>query len=185
MPENFKKCCFTGYRPSKFPFALDDGNSQFKRFENKLIDAVFSLADEGCYTFYSGMAMGFDIIAARTVLMLRDSYKKASISLVCVIPFIEQPKTYDNKWRDEYNYILSAADETVLISDKYFKGCYQRRNIFMVDNSDYILTWYNGLPGGTKNTLDYAKNQNKKIVNLFENGVHEYYGEGGYEFIEV
>ena len=46
-------CCFTGYRPSKMPFELNERNPDYIRFENKLIDAVFSLPDEGCLTFYS------------------------------------------------------------------------------------------------------------------------------------
>ena len=63
-----KSCCFTGYRPEKFPFNLERENADYTDFENSLIETVFSLTDEDCFTFYSGMAMGFDIIAAEAVL---------------------------------------------------------------------------------------------------------------------
>lgn len=185
MPGEIKSCCFTGYRPSKFPFKMDDAEPEFKKLENKLIDAVFSAADEGCYTFYCGMAMGFDLIAARAVLMLKEVYNKASISLVCAIPFVDQAEKFDEKWHKMYNEIISFADNVILISDNYFNGVYQKRNEFMVDNSDYVITWYNGLSGGTKNTLKYARRKGKKIVNLFEDGVHEYFAEPDYEIIAL
>lgn len=34
----------------------------------------------------------------------------------------------------------------------------------MIDNSDVLLGIYTGLPGGTKNALEYAKLINKQII---------------------
>ena len=166
MKDGFKSCCFTGYRPSKFPFELTDDNGEFKKFENKLVDAIFSLPDEECFTFYCGMAMGFDIIAAETVLLLRETYKKAKISLVCVIPFIEQAASFSEEWKERYDGVLEQADEIILLSDKYYNGCYRKRNEFMVDNSDFVVTWFDGKSGGTRNTLAYANRNAKRIINL-------------------
>lgn len=159
-------CCFTGYRPEKFPFPLSRDNADFVRFENGLIKTVCSLCDNGCYTFYSGMAMGFDIVAAECVLLARELYGKAGIRLICAIPFIEQSKNFPAKWLERYNTIISAADETILISDKYYRGCYDKRNKFMVDNSDYVVTWFDGHAGGTKNTVNYAKKSGRAVINL-------------------
>ncbi len=184
MTEKFKSCCFTGYRPSKFPFALDGSDFQYTRFENKLIDAVFSLPDEGCYTFYSGMAMGFDIIAAEIVLLLRETYKKAVIKLICAVPFVGQAAKFRDGWRERYDRIIKNADEVILVSDRYFPGCYQRRNEFMIDNSDFVITWFDGKAGGTANTLNYAAKNNRRIVNLNEYGVHEYESTEFYEIYE-
>ena len=36
----------------------------------------------------------------------------------------------------------------------------------MVDNSDYVVTWYDGKQGGTRNTLNYAQKKKRYIVNL-------------------
>lgn len=183
MKDGFKSCCFTGYRPAKFPFELSDGDKEFKKMGNKLIDAVFSLPDEECFTFYSGMAMGFDIIAAETVLLLRETHKKAKISLICVIPFIEQATAFPEEWKERYDAVLEQADGIILLSDKYYNSCYRKRNEFMVDNSDYVITWFDGKSGGTKNTLSYAKRKDKRIINLNENGVHEYTYDEDYEII--
>ena len=78
-------CCFTGYRPSKFPFPLNKKISEFESLQNKLIDIIFSLPKDACVTFYSGMAMGFDIIAAESVLLLKRAGR--NVRLVCVLPF--------------------------------------------------------------------------------------------------
>ena len=173
--EEVKSCCFTGYRPQKFPFSLDDTTTkEYKKFENKLIDAVFSLPDEGCYTFYCGMAMGFDIIAAETVLLLQTICKKATVSLICAVPFKGQANSFNKEWKSRYDEVISKADSVVLVSDEYHQGCYAKRNKFMVDNSDFVITWFDGKPGGTANTLKYAKEKGKRIININEYACHEY-----------
>lgn len=179
----FKSCTFTGYRPSKFPFELNKKNIQYIEFENRLSDAVLTLFDRGFYTFYTGAAMGFDIIAAETVLQLRKAYNKASIKLVCAIPFKGQSDAFSDNWKGRYDNVVSAADETILLSDSYFKGCYQRRNEFMVNNSELVLTWFDGHAGGTGNTLYYAQKNNKEIINLYNGAIIDY--SSYYDFILV
>lgn len=169
MEKEFKSCCFTGYRPAKFPFLLEPSDKQYIEFENRLTQAIFSLSDEDCYTFYSGMAMGFDIIAAETVLLFRDANKNAAVSLICVFPFIEQAKSFPQKWKERYNSVIAEADKVILTSDNYFSGCYQKRNRFMVDNSDFIITWFDGCSGGTKNTIAYAAKKGRDIINIYDN----------------
>ena len=184
MKDKFKSCCFTGYRPQKFPFELKENNREYVRFENKLYNAVFAMPDEAeCYTFYCGLAMGFDIIAAECVLLLRDVYPKAKISLICVVPFLDQAKAFPKDWKKRYDEILEKADRVILISDNYFSGCYRKRNEFLVDKSDFVITWFDGKSGGTKNTLAYAKNSGKKIINLNGDLVHEYIYEDDYEIV--
>ncbi len=179
-----KSCCFTGYRPHKFGFKFSQDNSDFVKMENKLIDAVFSLADQGCYKFYCGMAMGFDLLAAETVIMLKKLYKKARIDLVAVIPFEKQSAAWDDVWRARYERVLRQADSLVYISREYKKGCYHNRNCYMVDNSDIVITWFDGRAGGTAQTLSYAARKDRRIVNLSDSGVHEYIIDSPYEIIE-
>lgn len=169
-------CCFTGYRPQKLPFkTTKDKNgfydSGYIDFENKLISKILSLVDAGCTEFISGMAMGFDIIAAECVIAVRDIYNKSSIKLICAVPFIEQSESYPDIWKQKYDFLLSNSDEVILTSDKYYPSCYMKRNKYMVDNSDMVLTFYDGKPGGTKNTVDYAVKKGRKIINLYENKV--------------
>ncbi len=168
-----KSCCFTGYRPEKFPFSLEKDIKQLNVFENKLYSAVFSLPKEGVTKFYCGMAEGFDIIAAEAVLDLRESIKDTIIELVAVIPFKDQSKGFKKGWKERYDKILKLADKVVILSDKYFNGCFAKRNCYMVDNSDIVLTYFDGKAGGTGSTLNYAKKLGKSIVNVAEYGVGE------------
>ena len=40
----------------------------------------------------------------------------------------------------------------------------------MVDNSDFVLTFFDGQRGGTAATLSYAATKMKKIINLADSG---------------
>lgn len=168
-----ESCCFTGYRPQKFPFPIDRANAEYLKFENKLTDAVFSVPSRHGVTFYTGMAMGFDLIAAETVLLYRRA-KGENIRLIGVIPFKGQSSSYPSEWRSRYNSVAAQTDELIFLEDVYSNGCYQRRNEYMVDRSDMVITWFDGAPGGTLNTIRYAKRRNKRIVNLYEEMSHEY-----------
>lgn len=166
--DGFKSCCFTGYRPQKFPFPLVKGDSQYTDFENRLTETVLSLCEKGVFTFYTGMAMGFDIIAAETVLTIREGYDMGGVRLIAAVPFKGQSSQFDSSWKKRYDSVLKMADETVVFSDDYYRGCFAHRNQFMVDNSDVVVTWFDGQRGGTASTLYYAEKNEKKIINLFE-----------------
>ena len=167
-----KSCCFTGYRPEKFPFNLERENADYTDFENSLIETVFSLTDEDCFTFYSGMAMGFDIIAAEAVLLLKS--RNPQIKLICALPFAGQGLGFHEPWRERHEKILYSADKVIKVSEDYFTGCYAKRNAFMVDNSDYVVTWFDGRHGGTENTLKYAAKKRRHIINI--NKSYDEYG---------
>lgn len=40
----------------------------------------------------------------------------------------------------------------------------QKRNEYMVDNSNYFIAVWNGKPSGTGNTVKYAKKKNKIVL---------------------
>lgn len=176
-------CCFTGYRPEKFPFSLEKDTKNLNAFENKLYNTIFSLPLEGVVRFYCGMAEGFDIIAAEVVLDLREGIKNSSVELIAVVPFKTQSSGFSKKWKERYDKILEAADKVVILSDKYFNGCFAKRNCYMVDNSDIVLTYFDGKAGGTGSTLNYAKKKGRRIVNVAEYGVGEYFPEEHTYFI--
>lgn len=183
ITENGFKCCFTGYRPSKIPFSLDREDSEYKKFENALFEELINLANNGCYTFYSGMAMGFDIIAAEAVLLLKRAYPDLPIKLICVIPFPEQGDTFTSVWKKRYFEVLNKCDRKIILSDTYFAGCYQKRNVYMVDNCDYVLTWYDGKAGGTRNTLDYAASKQRYIFNINKAGADNFAVQTSFEIM--
>lgn len=166
--KNYASCCFTGYRPDKFPFPLIRGNKDYDDFENRLFEQVLELANEGCRTFYCGMAMGFDLIAAEAVLLVKKAFPE-NLKLISVLPFEGQDYTFSPEWKERFKKVLSRADDVICLSDKYYTGCYQKRNIYMVDNSDYVITWFDGKKGGTENTIRYALKKGRQVFNIHEN----------------
>ncbi|MBR7070950.1 MAG: DUF1273 family protein [Clostridia bacterium] len=178
-------CCFTGYRPYKFPFSFQPNDADYLEMENRLTDAIFSLPKRGCVRFYSGAAMGFDLLAAETVLLYQQAVGKGVVELICAIPFPEQANGYPEEWKERYERVLAAADRVVTVSPVYTRNCYQARNQYMVDHSDLVITWYDGQTGGTRNTLLYAKQQDKHILNLYKKPLHQYSGHEGYLVVNM
>ena len=162
-------CCFSGYRPEKFGFELSDKNAQYNNFSAKLYERIVDMTEAGVTSFYSGMAMGFDILAAEAVLDVRKLRPELGLKLIACIPYIDQASGFPPDWRERYDAVLEDCEKVVLLSDRYYRGCFQKRNQYMVDNSDFVITYYDGSPGGTRNTVKYAEKKGKGIINLYEN----------------
>ena len=59
---------------------------------------------------------------------------------------------------------MSKADKVTYVSSvKYFNGCMMKRNNYMIDNSSLLIAIYNGSPGGTKQTIEKAKQKGLQI----------------------
>ena len=164
-------CCVTGHRPLKFPFDYTDKNSRaFLAYQNRLVREVEFLIDEGYRHFISEMAQGVDLDFAETVIALRNKMEhNPSIFLELAIPCASQTRNWNACYLDQYSYVLANSDWQTQVSTSYDRGCMQRRNQYMVDQSDLILAVWNGEPsGGTWNTIQYAKRMKKtvRIVSL-------------------
>ena len=162
-------CCFTGYRPEKFGFELTPDNQNYNDFSRKLYDNIIDLSEAGVTVFYSGMAMGFDIMAAEAVIDIMKLRPELGFRLVACLPYIEQASAYPPDWKARYDAALEESERVILLSDRYYRGCFQTRNKYMVDNSDFVLTYFDGSSGGTKNTVAYARKKGRGIINLYEN----------------
>ena len=46
------------------------------------------------------------------------------------------------------------------------RACYVERNQWMVDDSEYVLLYFDKQEGGTMTVYKYAKTQNKCILNI-------------------
>lgn len=148
----YKSCAFTGHRE------LDEDFSR-----SKLEDAVLKLIEEGVDTFYCGMARGFDMEAAECVLRLKKTY---DIKLVACIPCAGQSKYFGGALEKRYKNILSLCDEEILLSENYYDGCMFYRDRYMVERCDVVLCYFKKKKGGTYYTVNYAKNSDKKIINI-------------------
>jgi len=87
--------------------------------------------------FGAGGARGFDTIAAQAVLTLREEYP--DIRLILVLPCKTQAGDWSEGDKITYRRILSQADKVVYTSERYERGCMQKRNRHLVDNSAVCL----------------------------------------------
>ncbi len=161
-----KKCCFTGYRPEKFSFPLDFGSYEMNSLEEKIYSTVFALVEEGFSEFYCGMASGFDLLCGKAVVDIKRANSEKGMKLIAAIPYRAQSNGFSNMWKKLYDIVLRESDESVLLSEEYTLSCFEKRNRFMVDNSSAVVCYFEGKPGGTANTVKYAKKKGKRIINL-------------------
>ena len=154
------RCCFTGHRPNK----LDYSESEIKLLLETAIDNAIS---DGYVTFITGMAEGVDIWAAEIVLKKKKENK--DLHLICAVPHPEFKKRRSQYEIERYENIIKNADYVTTISDNYYRACYQKRNVWMVDHSSLVIAVFNGTASGTKNTVDYARKVGVHIVNVLEN----------------
>ncbi len=149
-------CCFTGHR--KIP--LD----QLESVTQRLRDAVIASIKDGYLYFGAGGALGFDTLAAQTVLDLKKDYPQ--IKLILVLPCKTQARGWKQEDIEEYNRIVKAADKVVYTSQDYYNGCMHKRNRHLVDNSSLCICYLNSNTGGTAYTVDYAKSVGCRVSNI-------------------
>lgn len=151
-----KTCCFTGHR--ELPFLAR------RRIAAKLEKAVVAQIDRGIRFFGAGGALGFDTLAAQTVLKLKKEYP--DIKLILVLPCLTQARGWPAEDVEEYERIKAQADKVVYTSREYAKGCMFKRNRHLVDNSSVCICYLTKKDGGTAYTVNYARERGLEIVNV-------------------
>lgn len=151
-----KTVCFTGHRDVPV-LKLISIKSRLKSTLKKLID------DGYCY-FGAGGALGFDTIAAQTVLELRE--KNPQVKLILVLPCVSQADRWSEKDKKIYFDIMKEADKVVYTSQDYTRGCMFKRNRHLVDNSSVCVCYRTEDKGGTAYTVDYANKKGLRVINI-------------------
>lgn len=152
-----KTICFTGHRNLK----------NRDKIEMNLKETLKTLIDAGYNIFLAGGALGFDELASNTVISLKTQYPE--IKLVLVLPFhkqYEHEKNINENDIENYNNLISKADEIIVLNEKYKRGCYYERNKYLVDNASLCISYQRRKSGGTAYTTEYAGKQGIRIVNL-------------------
>ena len=150
-----KTCFFTGHRriePSEYGIAREN-----------LRKAVIDLIDRGVIYFGCGGAIGFDTLAAETVLEIKKRYPQ--IKLIMIYPCKNQDLFWDTESKNKYARIKTLSDKCVYVSKEYNAQCMHTRNRHMVDCSSYCICYYKKGNGGTAYTVEYAKRKGLTIIN--------------------
>lgn len=153
-----KSCCFTGHR--KISPADEE------KIKKEVIKQIRLLYTAGYKRFYAGGALGFDMLAEKCVLELKETYK--DMELVVVSPCKNQAARWKADAEAEYEEIKARCDEFVCLSEEYTPYCFFVRNRYLVEHSSVCIAFY--IPGekssGTEQTVNYAKSKGLKIINI-------------------
>lgn len=148
-----KVCSFSGHRNLR---GLD--------FDNNLLDrVVHDLIKTGTESFLCGMALGFDMAAAQSVLLHK---KRCDVKLIACLPCANQSDTFYGNAKIIYEDILSKCDEVITLAPEYYRGCMHERDRYMIENSDALVCFLRRKSGGTFYTVNYARKLGKKIIEL-------------------
>ena len=110
----------------------------------------------------SGMALGWDYALAAAAFDL-------DIPFIAAVPFEGQEKMWPDESKRNYHTLLADASKVEYVCEPgYAPWKMQKRNEWMVDNSDLVLAVWNGTPGGTANCVRYAQQKGIEIVNLWD-----------------
>ena len=157
--QRMRTCCFTGHR--KIP--LEERAEITSRLER----VITSLHQKGIRYYGAGGALGFDTLAAQTVIRLRESCP--GIKLILVLPCLTQTRGWRPEDVTEYERIKTQADKTVYTAQQYTPDCMHKRNRHLVDNSGVCVCYMTEGIGGAAYTVRYAEKRGLQIINIARN----------------
>ena len=156
--------CFTGHR------ALGKSDEPALAKLDELLTLLYT---QGYRDFLCGGALGFDLYAAERVLHLRRQHP--DVRLIFCLPCVDQSSKWKRADCSRYERLLYVSDETRVLSPRYYDGCMQVRNAYMVDRSYLCVAYMARLHGGTLSTVRYAISQDVPVINLAVPGAVDEY----------
>ena len=158
-----KSVCFTGHR------TIAEDNEKLLARLYALLERL--VTEQMITDFYTGGAVGWDALAALTVLKLRESYPMVKLHLVLPCPFEEQSAKWNEAQKEEHKHIASLADTKEFTSEHLDKNAMKLRNARLVElASDYCICYWNpsNFRSGTGQTVRMAQKKGIEVINLFE-----------------
>lgn len=161
-----KTCCITGHRPQSLPWGFREDDPRCQDLKKRLASEILRLIrEEGVRHFISGMALGMDTWFAEQVLEYRDR-GGYPITLECALPCGEQAARWNGPDRERYFALVQRSDKESLLQCHYSADCFQKRNRYMVRQSDVVLAVWNGAPSGTGATVAYARELGRTVIQI-------------------
>ena len=151
-------CFFTGHR--RLPKNRLDLIKELLREKIKGL-----IEDKGVDSFIAGGALGFDTLAAQTVIEMKNEYP--FIKLYLYLPCNDQSKQWSAEDRYIWRLIMSQSDGYKYVTDgPYVDGCMQKRNYKMADDALYGIAYCVMSKSGTGMTMNYAEEHGDVIDNI-------------------
>lgn len=156
-----KSAYFTGHRSFS-------GNTE--NLDTRLYDILErAITKMNVADFYCGGTVGWDELAARTVLKLREIYPHIKLHLILPCSSEKQTAKWTKEQKTEFFRILDLADTVEYTSEHYYQDCMKVRNARLVELADFCFCFWdtNRQKSGTAQTVRMAQRKKIMIINFF------------------
>ena len=145
-----KTCCVTGRR--EIPA------NRIEYVKHELDREVLQAVEDGYTHFISGFAEGTDLLFASIVADHKE--ENQALTLEAALPYRSRIKTKN----ELFQQLIPKCNMVGIHSESYNKGCFMKRNIFMVSRSQRVIAVYDRREeGGTYATICYAQKLKRDI----------------------
>lgn len=142
-----RACCGFGHR------------DVFENISDQLYNTLLHIAEQGCKKFYTGGMGEFDKLFSSAVRRIKSMFP--DIKLICVKPYM----TKDINENGEY--LLTLYDDIIIpteLADVHYKAVIQKRNQWMIEESDLLVFYVRRKYGGAYLSQCKAQKLQKRII---------------------
>ena len=175
--------CFTGHRPNKlggYDWNTLKNQAIMKELRHKIIELINSPEDNKFHFIFGG-AIGIDQMAFDIVNNIKCNTLKLNpvhIYMEIAIPFSKQSCKWNYNDAKKYEIQKTQAEVCTYVDrvekykikgyeeNEYYPAKMQKRNEYMVNNSDIVVAVWDGSRGGTGNCVKYANKLGRKIIQI-------------------
>ena len=158
-------CAFSGHRPEKLPWGGDESDPRCLALKIQMEKELRRLCEKNVGHFICGMARGTDLYFLEILLKLRNEF---NFTIEAAIPCPRQELLWPQQEQQRFLHLIGQVDSVFCCEERYSEGCMLRRNRYMVDRADILLTVYDGTPrSGTGATVAYAKQREIEVIPLW------------------
>ncbi len=152
----FSACCFFGQ--SKI------SEDEYLTIVYKLILQIQALIQRGVFIYITGGDLGFDILAAKIILLFKKQYPEIQLYLFSAYPI--ESKDLESNDIVNYNLIRAAADQFINLSPFFHTNCQQIRDCQVIDRSSFCICYDSHHSYKTRRIKNYAKKNHVTIIDL-------------------
>lgn len=146
--ENMSRCTFFGHR-----YIFED-------IKPLLYDKIKYLINvKGVDDFYVGNQGQYDTMVLECLMELKREFPH--IKYLVVLAYLSRNSVYLDKIKNQTIF----PEELDSVPPKF---AIERRNLYMIDKSDYVITYVKDIVGGAAKFQEIAKRKGKTVYNIAE-----------------
>ena len=158
-------CAFSGHRPQRLPWGEREQDPRCIALKLRMEQELRRIIQQEGRLFLCGMARGCDTYFAEEVLRLRTAFPE--IQFWAILPCRDQANRWSLEDQKRHAWICQESDRVVILQEAYSTGCMLRRNHWLTEHADCVMTVYDGGSGGTAWVVHEARRKQLPIIPLW------------------